>query len=391
MRTTFRTRGPLAVVAAGVLLVGAAQAADARGTPRFSVVVSGLAAPRGITFDARGTMYVAESGVAGSGENGLTDTGAVSAYRWGHTVPSWTTGFSSLYSTEDPSAPPDVLGPEGLSALSHGCRMRHDACRVRLITSESTPGILAATHGAVDDPQAGRLFGLDPRSGHATELADVGSQSYAFTTANQALFPSDFPDSNPFGVLVTRGRHGAVRTFVADAGANTISEIGRDGSARVIAYIPNETGGAMRDATPTCIAEGPDGWLYVGTLDLVSNLFIGLPGGQSHVYRVNPDANFPTVPSVWASGLTTVTGCTFDDRGNFWATEMFAGGADAATPGDVVRIPFRHPDQQTHYGAGTLVLPGSIAQGPDDALYVTVGSSAPGRNGAVVRMSLGRH
>jgi glucose/arabinose dehydrogenase len=212
---------------------------------------------------------------------------------------------------------------------------------------------------------------------------------YQWTGDHADLFPDDFPDSNPYGVLVTKGTAaGGIRTFVADAGANTISEIMRDGTARIVAYLPNEDFGAFRDSTPTCIARGPDGYLYVGTLDFVTNLFVppGL-GGFSRVWRVNPDADYPTVPTVWASGLTTPTACTFDRQGNFWATEMFAGGFGATPPGDVVRIPFSDPTQQTHIGFGQLPVPGGIAQGPDGAMYVTVGSAAPGVSGGVMRVA----
>jgi glucose/arabinose dehydrogenase len=106
------------------------------------------------------------------------------------------------------------------------------------------------------------------------------------------------------------------------------------------------------------------------------------------VWRVNPNASFPTKPTVWASGLTTITSCTFDRRGNFWATEMFAGGLNATPPGDIVRIRFHHPTRQDHIGAGRLAVPGGIAQGPDGAMYVTVGSAAPGANGAVMRVAV---
>jgi glucose/arabinose dehydrogenase len=367
-------------------------AAHADSTPSITPVLGGLAAPRGITFDARGAMYVSESGLAGSGPVGMTHTGAVVKFNRGSTTAAWTRKFNSLYVTEDPSQPPDVLGPEGLSATANGCR-RHDdrhrpACRVLMITSESTPGVLAATGGAVHDPQAGRLFRLNGDTGAVSRKANVGSQMYQWTSDHSSLFPDDFPDSNPYGVLVTRGA-GRNRTFVADAGANTISEIMPGGTARVVSYIPNEDFGAFRDATPTCIAQGPDGFLYVGTLDFVSNLFVPPgTGGFSSVWRVDPDANYPTAPTLWASGLTTISACTFDRQGNFWAAEMFAGGLDATPPGDIVRIPFAHPTTQVHIGAGQLPLPGGIAQGPDGAMYVTVGSAAPGASGGVMRVAL---
>lgn len=66
---------------------------------------------------------------------------------------------------------------------------------------------------------------------------------------------------------------------------------------------------------------------------------------------------------------------------------MSAGGGPTSSPYDVVRIPLAHPDRQTRYGAGQLALPGGTSQGPDGAMYVTVGSAAPGVSGAVMRLS----
>jgi glucose/arabinose dehydrogenase len=252
--------------------------------------------------------------------------------------------------------------------------------------SESHDGVAAETGGAVNATQAGHLFRLNAATGVPTDLSDFGDQMYKFTGDHVDLFPDDFPDSNPYGVLVINDRkQHRVRTFVADAGANTISEVMSNGAIRVVSYIPNETTGALRDATPTCIAEGPDGMLYVATLDLLSN-FANPAGGQSNVWRVNPNANFPRPPKLWATGLTTATACTFDHAGNFWATEMFAPNATGA-PGDVVRLPFRHPTQIDHIGLGELPLPGGIAQGPDGAMYVSVNSASPvPGSGAVVKI-----
>ncbi|MDT4912194.1 MAG: hypothetical protein QOC66_1322 [Pseudonocardiales bacterium] len=402
-RSRIRIAAAILSATATVLgLIAGAPAAEAHSSARITSVVGGLAAPRGIAFDGRGAMYVAESGVAGAGEAGLTHTGKVDKFKLGRTSPTWSTGFDSFYAAEDPSAPPDVLGPEGLSAAGKDCgrrnrdgehedRGKHNDCQVYMIMSESTPGIADASGGAVNAPQAGHLYRLNGRTGQATSKSDFGSQMYQFTIDHESLFPEDFPDSNPYGVLVTRGKHGGMRTFVADAGANTISEVMRDGTIRVVSYIPNETEPPFRDSTPTCIAAGPDGYLYVGTLNFVANLFAPGGGGFSNVWRVNPNANFPTEPTLWATGLTTVTACTFDRSGNFWAAEMFAGGLDANPPGDVVRIPFRHPSRHDQFGAGRLAVPGGIAQGPDGAMYVTVGSSAPGVNGGVMRVSTRHH
>jgi hypothetical protein len=242
--------------------------------------------------------------------------------------------------------------------------------------------------------QFGHLYALNTTTGAANDRGDIGAQNWAWTNARQSLF-EDFPDSNPYGVTVARrGESDASqKTYVVDAGANTVSEVSANGTATVIAYIPNETPAAglpTRDSTPTCATQGPDGALYVGTLDLVRN-FVTIPSqGQSHVYRVDPKSheNIFTAAHVWASGVTSITACAFDKAGNFWATEMFKFNGRNAPLGDVVRIPFEHPTQIQHIGGGRLPFPGGIAQGSNGAMYVTTWSAGTDAAlGAVVRVS----
>lgn len=373
--------GAAGVLAAASVMTTPAVASAVHVTP----VLNGLNSPRGIAFDGGGAMYVAESGAALTGPPGVTHTGRVSKHAGADFHQVWSTGFDSLHAEEGGGA--NALGPEGISAVGSGCMGNshgvRNGCQVQMIMSESYAG----THGA--SPQLGHLYRLDGATGAPTDRSDVGDQQYQWTSDHSALFEDDFPDSNPYGVLVTKGGRGGSRTFVADAGANTISEVLPGGQTHVLAYIPNETSGAHRDATPTCLAQGPDGALYIGTLDLLSNF--GAGGGQSHVYRVDPNTTegYLSAAHLWASGLTTVSSCTFDQSGAFWATEMFAGGPNTP-PGDLVRIPFSNPTEVTHLGGGgPVVLPGGIAQGPDGAMYVTTHSADPAADsGQVVRVTV---
>ncbi|MCW2986188.1 MAG: hypothetical protein JWR63_3758 [Conexibacter sp.] len=408
-----------AVVTATAL--GAAPAAPAAPPPgSVTTVVSGLNAPRGIAFDRQGSAYVAESGQwlgtigpQGPTGEGVTTTGAVSRYSWPlGGSPVWRTPLTSLYDSENG---PEVLGPEGVAVAGKDCKDHRrdggddssaarvarghghgtggrDDCGVLTIMSESRAGFAAGHPGQPVPQQLGQLLRLDRRTGAVgQDLSDVGDQQYAFTGAHPELDPGgQYPDANPYGVLVTRHH-----TYVADAGANTVSEIERDGTTRIIAYIPNDP---VSDSTPTCIAQGPDGALYVGTLDFLlnSDLSTTPPGigenpGHSDVWRIDPRTHedYLHAAHVWASGLTTVTACTFDERGNFWATEMFQPNAGGA-PGDLARIAFGSPGTIDRVGGGSLPLPGGVAQGPDGALYVTVGSADVTPNaGAVARVALG--
>lgn len=371
--------------AAGLVLSGGPALA---GTWTVTPVVTGLAQPRGVAFDGDGAMYVAEAGLPGTGSFGITN-GAVSKYLLGQTATRlWHTQFPAVYGGEG-GGPPEVIGPSGLSATGSGCTKQsageRNGCQVLLIMSLNSH--------EVPVPQFGHLFRLDAADGQPSDRGDIGDQMYAWTDAHKSLW-SEFPDSNPYGVLVTHGGSASSgNTFVVDAGANTVSRIAADGTQTVIAYIPNEApapGLPLRDATPTCAAQGPDGALYIGTLDLARN-FVDPNQGWSHVYRVDPRAgeNYLTAAHLWASGLTAVTSCTFDSEGNFWATEMFKKNV-AGPPGDIVRIPFSSPGAVQHIGGGRIPLPGGIAQGPDGAMYVSVGAAGTtAATGAVVRVANG--
>jgi hypothetical protein len=402
--------GALTAATAAVALSAAPGASGIAALPihawNIQPVITSLDEPRGLSFDAHSDLYVAEAGHARTGTAGVTSSGAISKYRWagGNLEPAWSTAFTSIFK---PSAGggTQVLGPAAVSASSVACATRTDhrsrpgdrhqgGCLVHAVLSESHRGVRADF--GLDAPQIGHLFDLSAATGAARTRNDVGDRDYAWTAAHAGLFPDDFPDANPYAVLTTgkarhthrdADAHPAERTFVVDAASNTVSEVLGSGRSRVISYIPNETAGAERDATPTCIAQGPDGDLYVGALDLLSNLAVG--GGQSNVWRVDPNSkNWKHNATLWASGFTTINGCTFDSSGHFWASELFYPNA-SGSPGDLAYVSVTSPDAITHVvGNSSIALPGGIAEGPDKAMYVSTGSAdtAP-RSGAVLRVS----
>jgi hypothetical protein len=380
MQHSRRTLLAGAFALAGSLVLTSASAAA---TPTWTVnpVVMNLKNPRGIAFDGTGAMYVAEAGWPGATTgNGVTQTGAVNKYTrvtntWSK---SWSKAFNSAYTHDRPA--PETIGPSGMSA--HGSK-------VLMIMGLNRHETLGAS-------QFGHLYQLNPANGAATDRGDIGEQQWQWTIAHHSLNPVDFPDSNPYGVIMARDEDEDSQSavFVVDAGANTVSRVRPNGVTEVIAYIPNEQPVPGRpnfptqDSTPTCAAQGPDGALYVGTLDLLRN-FADPNQGWSHVYRIelDDDEGFLGAANVWASGLTTITSCAFDRAGNFWAAEMFKNN-EGGPPGDLVRIPFANPGQQQHIGGGRIPFPGGVVQGPDGAMYVAVNSAfSTTTDGKVVRVS----
>jgi hypothetical protein len=368
-----------AVGLAGSLFLASGSAFAAGPSWTVSAAISGgLKNPRGIVFDAAGNMYIAEAGLPGDGV-GVTNTGAVDKYKlashaWSR---SWSKAFNSAFTHAHGA--PETIGPSGMSARGNKILM-----------------IMGLNHHEVPaqvGPQIGHLYQLNPATGAATDRGNIGDQNWTWTNGHKDLAPNDFPDSNPYGVLIARSEEeGSQSTvFVVDAGANTVSRVGADGVPHVIAYIPNETpvtGLPTTDSTPTCAAQGPDGALYVGTLHLARN-FADPNQGRSQVWRIelDEDEGIFTAAKVWATGLTTITSCAFDRSGNFWATEMFKSNA-FGPPGDVVRIRLADPAHPQHIGGGQIPFPAGIAQGRDGGIYVTVnGAFSTTADGKVLRLS----
>lgn len=340
-----------------------------------TVIATGLNNPRKLAIGPRGSLFVTEAGLGAGDESsgaqeGLGTTGSVTVVdRPASAHPAQHRALTGLTSgTEDVDGELDTIGPDGIAFGGPGAN-----APMYLIFGEHGPSGLG---------QLVRYAG----DANATTVADVGAADYTWTGDHSDLW-EEFPDANPYGVLAVRGH-----LYVVDAGANTLDEVMPNGDVHVLAYFPNYADiGGIRDAVPTCIAQGPDGALYIGTLALAERFNIGQ--GQALVYRVDPAQTNPDdmdtilhVATVWASGFDTISACTFGPNGDFYATEMFGGNSFG---GDVVHVPFAHPDHKDRFGEGQVTLPSGIAVGTGGIYVSSGGNSTDAGAGSVVRFSAG--
>ena len=325
---------------------------------QFTVVVSGLNSPRGLTFGPGGQLYVAQ---AGSGST----TGKISKISdpWAATpvIDDVVTGLISVVHTEG-----EAVGVDGISALGNG----------------DIFAVMALSNKALGFPSpVGHLLKVS-QGGRIRQVANVGDFDYEWSKAHFNLAYHDFPDANPYAVLALPDK-----IYVVDAASNTLNLVRPNGSDEILAYFPNNV---LADATPTCVAQGPDGALYVGTLALVDSIVLG---PSAKVYRVDPKAADPSrlltvlnIATLWADGLGPINGCAFGRDGSFYASEFFT--APPFAHGDVVKIPFDTPDQHISLTGGTLLFPAGVAVGTDGTVFVSNGSAElPEGHGQVVRLT----
>ncbi|MEP6922379.1 MAG: ScyD/ScyE family protein [bacterium] len=323
-------------------------------------VVTGLHSPRGLAFGPGNILYVAQAGDADNQGSIIEIRNSMSQHPTYHTILS---GLASI------GGDGEFIGASGISVLGRG-------------TNAGIYVIMGESPQATGDAAFGNLLRVG-LNGTLETLTNVGSFDFQWTADHSGLW-EEFPDANPYGVLAVPGH-----IYVADAGANTLNEVLADGSVRVLAYFPNEV---IRDAVPTCVAEGPDGALYIGTLALVDTFVLG---PSAKVYRVEPSqANLvdPTATpmTLWASGLWPINGCTFGPDGNFYASQLFTNPnllpAFNDPKGDVVKIPFASPGTHTFLTGGALSFAGGVAVGPNGDVFVADGTAfVP--NGRVVRLA----
>lgn len=242
------------------------------------------------------------------------------------------------------------------------------------VSSGLDQGVRDAYH-----PQFGTVQQLLP-NGTYIQRADI-------TAYEQAENPDGtFIDSNPYGITSAGGR-----LWIADAAANAVFEVnGSKVSTTAVLHpfdpVPFELPSCLAEplpwmpepgtllppeSVPTQIAHSPDGSLYVATLP-------GFPqtGGSAKIFRIDPSTG---ETSVFAEGLSNLTGLDVGPDGAVYATEMVNAGMFEATvcgnfvPGRIMRITDDGIDV-----IGEATLPSGLAVADDGSVYVSVMSPFPG-------------
>lgn len=387
----------------------AATAANA--APQVDVIASGLVNPRGLAFAPDGKLYVAEAGkggngtciVAGEGPSCYGQTGAVARIdgTGEKNIVRVMRGLPSL-------APAGGFGATGPQGISFGASSTGKVALGLGTNPAARDGVgeRSALFGRV---LLVRPFGIVqptvvPVKGKSAAVVlqaagdGAGEKSYADIAGFEAVndpVPGGV-DSNPTGMLAL-GTH----DVVADAGGNTLLHVDQDGVVSVLAefatrevpappFLGLPPGATIpMQAVPTSVAEGPDGWLYVGQLT-----GFPFPVGEAKVYRVPPQGG---TPEVFASGFTNIIGLAFDAQQRLYVLQIGNGlsaaeGPPLASPGRLIRV---NADGSKTIIYENLYYPGGLAIGPDGAAYVTNNGIVPGpvpgafpEGGQVLRIAL---
>jgi len=368
------TGGVLAAMVPGAMPVQAQDGA-------WTVVAEGLDAPRGLTFAQDGTLYVALAGSGGGecmdaqGPEGETmqmcpgATGSISTVdvATGTVTPVVESLPSVFLPVEGVLGPPDVA-------------IDTDSTIFYLTPDGNVPD---APERAADDT-GGIVWKVRP-DGKREQVADT----VAFEAANNP--DGGVLDSNPNGLAIAPD--GSL--LVADAGGNALLRIDTDGSITVDAVFPDtmmEAPGASDaaqadpsaepqmipvQAVPTSVTVGPDEAAYVTFL--TGGPFVP---GAAWVARVAQGEE----PTVYADGFTNVIDAAFASDGTLYVLEMATNGlASGDTTGGLWSVP-AGGGEPTLVTTDGLVLPGGIAIGTDDAIYVSNGGRFPGE-GSIVKLN----
>lgn len=327
------------------------------GAQTVTPIASGLNGPRELKFGPDGALYVAEAGTGGRTPPCVV-VPEVGPYHGGPTATvtridlsgGQTTVVSGLPSAKSSLPSGDTDGASDVAFLGSNLYV--------------LVGGGGCSHGNPDAPAG--IVRADIRKGTWDYVANLSEYLMQNPVANPN--PEDFePDGTFFSMLVHKGHFYAV-----EPNHGEIVQINPGGKAERFIDISATQGHVV----PTSIAFH-DGYFYVGTL----SVFPIIPG-SANIYKISESGEIVAT----ITGLTTVTGLTFDTKGRLYALELSAAaGFPNPGAGKLVRV---NGSNQLEDIVTGLVVPTGLTTGPDGALYLSNFGAAPPGLGQVLRVVL---
>ena len=333
-RFAFAALLALALLVPVLPLISRAQ--EATPATGLQIVADGIANPRGFTWGADGTMFLAVSGTGGDnpGPEGSPfsggDTASVAVVQ-DSAVTTLAAGLPSsvwrdidwVWGVMDVA----ILGDQLYALVGGG----------------------GAIHGNPDTPSG--VYRIDA-DGMIAVVADLGTWVDENPVAHTP--PEGAPNNGSFFAMVPVGE----TLWVVESVNGQVLEVTPESEVTRIADL------SEGHLVPTGIAADPASGAYVGYLTAAP-----YPAGAAKISHIAPDG---AVEDVW-TGLTAVTGLTVGPDGTLYATELSAEISDTEpfftrNTGRIVRQTGPHSAEEIAVG---LDMPVAARMGPDGALYVS--------------------
>lgn len=309
-----------------------------------NVIADGLSNPRGIAYDADGTLYVAEAGTAGD------------VQAQGPFGPVLTGTTSRVVAVENDGEVTPVL--QGFnSTQGFG-----DYVGVQALLIDDDTIWLALGDGPIGYPISHAVLGVNKETMRVHTFIDLFS-----------IEASENPDgedvaSNPSDLA----SDGAGTLYIIDTSGNSLLRWTADAGLELF-HVWEDL------PVPTSVALDGEGNIYVGFLTAFP-----FPARQATIEKWSPDGELLET----YTGLTGVTDVAVAEDGTIYAVQIADGFGDSGwnpNSGSVVTV---SANGLTPVAEG-LNYPYSIAFAPDGSLAVSVNSSfAPAGSGQVISISM---